>query len=230
MPSRLILKELRETIWIAAIAVAVYLYCAVTVTGINMVAWGYIGTRGIIPFVQCGFVASSGFVSACLAIALGLRQTYGESVFGTYPFLLHRPVSRPRLIGSKLLVGLALYLVCSALPILLYACWAATPGTHASPFEWSMTVPCWNAWISITILYLAAFLSGVRPARWRASRLLPLAGLGGLIVLLVLPPWWSLRLPGLPGWSIQVAVLGFIVLLDVLLVLNILFVARTRDF
>ena len=29
-------------------------------------------------------------------------------------------------------------------PFLRYAIWAATPGTHASPFEWSMTLPTWQ--------------------------------------------------------------------------------------
>ena len=55
------------------------------------------------------------------------------------------------------------------------AVWAATPGTHASPFEWSMTVPIWIGWFAMTILYLGAFHTVVRPGRWYRSRLLPLA-------------------------------------------------------
>ena len=39
------------------------------------------------------------------------------------------------LIGLKLAVGALVYLVCGAVPILLYGVWAATPGTHASPFD-----------------------------------------------------------------------------------------------
>ena len=104
---------------------------------------------------------------------LGLRQTVGESIHGTWMFLLHRPVGWTRLIGVKLLVGVALYLVCGAAAILVYAWWAATPGTHASPFEWSMTVPTWKVWIVMPIVYLGgAFLSGMRPARWVGTRLL----------------------------------------------------------
>ena len=41
--------------------------------------------------------------------------------------------------------------MCTAVPILVYGCWAATPGTHAIPFEWSMTVPIWGGWLAMTI-------------------------------------------------------------------------------
>jgi hypothetical protein len=114
------------------------------------------------------------YLSAAFAILLGFRQTVGEAVQGTYQFLLHLPTSRRRVLGCKLLVGTAVYLVVAALPIAGYALWAAAPGTHASPFYWSMTLPVWQIWWSMTVLYLAAFLSGLRPGRWFGSRLLPL--------------------------------------------------------
>ena len=80
--------------------------------------------------------------------------------------------------------GAGLYLAFSAVPILVYAWWAATPGTHAGPFEWSMTLPAWQLWLSITAIYLAAFLVGMRPARWIGSRLLPLVAVGLFVLLL----------------------------------------------
>ena len=82
------------------------------------------------------------------------------------------------------------------------------PGKHASPFFWWMTATAWEAWGVIAIVYLAAFLAGIRPARWFGTRLLPLAAGGVLAALLRLPMFWPLlgdrgvspgrRLPGRP--------------------------------
>ena len=47
-------------------------------------------------------------------LRLGLWQTLGESVAGTYPFLLHRPATRRWLIGMKLVVGTVVVPDCAA--------------------------------------------------------------------------------------------------------------------
>lgn len=215
---RLAVKELRETAWIALVALAVYLYFAARAIGIGLAPWHSWNPRASIPFVSGGFLGAFTMVAICLAIALGFRQSAVESGRGTFLFLLHRPVSRTALIGTKLLVGAGLFLVCSAVPILIFTAWAATPGTHASPFEWSMTAATWKVWGTITALYLGAFLSGIRPARWFGTRLLPLAAAGVLVAGISVLPWWPIS--GLPALA----------LLGVVLVSSILFVARTRDF
>ena len=145
----------------------------------------------------------------------------GESVAGTYPFLFHRPARRRWLIGMKLLVGMSVYLVCGPLAILVYGVWAATPGTHAGPFEWSMTVPYWLIWFGMTLLYLGAFLTGLRPGRWYGSRLLPLAATVPAIFIVVTTAFvagkvlWPLLLTFIAGsWMIAM----------------IFLVARTRDY
>ncbi len=213
----LVAKELRETIGFALAGLAVYACFVADGMGVRLLPYFYLDERAI-PFVGGGFTAVFTFVSAALAIALGLRQSAWESVQGTFPFLLHRPVRRERLIGTKLLVGAVLYLACAALPILLYGWWAATPGTHASPFFWSMTLPCWQVWISMTAVYLGAFLSGLRPGRWIGSRLWPLAGVGALVVCIQsLPLWW-------------IAGLAAVALLNILVTANIFFVARSCDY
>ncbi|MFH1923142.1 MAG: hypothetical protein ABIP48_25040 [Planctomycetota bacterium] len=233
MLKTLALKELRETAGIAVVALAVYFYIVASAMNVNLQRaismlpglgrltryWMlYPGQEYAIPFVGGGFQSNFTFISVCLAIALGFRQSVGESVRGTYPFLLHRPMGRQRLLGTKLAVGAVVCLVCSAVPVLVYAWWAATPGTHASPFEWSMTVPTWKVWISVPILYLGAFLSGIRSARWKGTRLVPLAATGVLAMTIPHLPWWS------------ICGLGAVVLVDVLLVYSIFFAARTRDY
>jgi hypothetical protein len=212
----MIAKELRETFWIALVALGVYLLFTVERMGYNLESMVYI-ERHWIPFASGEFTPMLGWVSACLALALGFRQSIWESFRGTWPVLLHRPVSRRWVVGVKVAAGLALYLATAAMPILLYAAWAATPGTHASPFEWSMTLGAWRVWLAITGFYLAAFLVGIRPARWFGSRLLPLVGAGMLVLLVLFLPWWQ--------WSI----IGALVL-DACLISTIVFVAYSRDY
>ncbi len=210
MPKNLIWKELRETAWIAAAALVVYACFAASDA--------FMSRDEEIPFVTDSFLTSFLMVSVCFAVALGFRQSLVESGQGTYPFLLQRPVSRKRLIGAKLLVGAGLYLGCAALPILVYACWAAKPGTHASPFHWSMTLDAWKAWLLIGTLYLGAFLSGIRPGRWIGTRLMPLMAALGLTSVIALPP------------SRLIAALPAMALVMVLMVVGIFYVAETRDY
>jgi hypothetical protein len=215
-------KEVRETAAIVAIGLAFYSYFGVKAMRHDLLPWFDSGHYNYymveIPFVGQSYLSSFAWVSAGLAIALGFRQSVGESLHGTWLFLLHRPVAWKRLLGAKLLVGLTTYLLCAAATILAVSWWAATPGTHASPFAWSMTVPIWKVWITMPIVYLGAFLSGIRPGRWVGTRLLPLVAAGIMAALIPFLPWWPL------------SGLGLIVLLSIVFVRSIFFVARTRDF
>jgi ABC-type transport system involved in multi-copper enzyme maturation permease subunit len=213
----LVVKELRETAGIVILALIAYAGFVISHMGLEVLPISVSSSKAI-PFVSPEFLSTFAIVAVCLAIALGFRQSAWEAVGDTYQFLLHRPISRWRIIGLKLLTGAGLYLVCSALPILTYAWWAATPGTHASPFEWSMTATSWQVWISMTILYLGSFLSGIRPARWIGTRLAPLAASGLLVAVIQFIPWW---------WVLGLAA---VLLAGAVLTANILFVARTRDY
>ena len=212
----MLVKELRETLWIAGLALLVYLSFVTGPMGLRINPWS--GGPGAVPFVGGGFLTNFVLVSVLLVIALGLRQSTAESIRGTWLFLLHRPAEPWKLIGLKLATGTVLYLTCAAVPILLFAWWAVTPGTHASPFEWCMTLSAWQTWFSLTALYLGAFLAGMRPAHWFGSRLLPLAAVGFLVFLIQWLPWWWICGP------------AAVILLDVWLIACILYVARTRDF
>jgi hypothetical protein len=134
---------------------------------------------------------------------------------------LHRPADRHWLIGIKLLVGMIVYLICAGIPILVYAAWAATPCTHASPFEWSMTVPVWVAWLAMTILYLGAFHTAIRPGQWYRSRLLPL-------IASALATFAAAGLAFEFEGSLWPCLIVLVV--DVWLIAMILFAARTRDY
>jgi hypothetical protein len=213
------LKELRETRGIMLLALAAY---SLLVMGV-VSGWRVWSDR-MPPFVDdSSFYSWFCFISGAMAIAVGLRQTIGESLPGTYPFLLHRPAGRRWLIGVKLAVGTGLCLVCAAVPILAYGIWAATPGTHPTPFEWSMTMPAWTVWFGFTLLYLGAFLAGIRPGRWYRSRILPLAA-AGLVLFVVEVGAFALCLNE-SLWPC-LAIFAF----DAWMIAVILFVVRTRDY
>jgi hypothetical protein len=186
-------KELREVLPLVVLGVILELALAWSATGMRLGFFEH--TTGAIPFVSEQTSASFFYVSGALALALGLWQTMLESSRGTFQFLLHRPLDRRAILATKLAVGLAATLVVALLPVALYSFWAATPGTHAGPFEWSMTTWAWVECAQMPLVYLGAFLSGLRPGRWFGSRFLPLAA--SLAVPLAFPsasdwPWLTL--------------------------------------
>jgi len=229
----LALKELREIRGIALVALVIYALLVVGVinptSSLNLLQylplyWAFRGGQEtLLPFVNDTFVARFLVISAGLAIALGFFQSLGETVRGTYPFLLHRPVTRRWSIAVKLLVGMAAYWTCATIPLVIYGLWAATPGTHAGPFEWSMTWPTWAGLLSMTLLYFGAFLTGIRPGRWYASRLLPLVAAVFGAAFAAVAAWGPAQQA--PLW-VALAVL----VADVWVISAIFFVARTRDF
>jgi hypothetical protein len=213
-------KELREVFGIAAAALAAYLALVVNLMGAKVFNWvpGIPNGTNEVSFVGSGFSTFFTFVSLVFAAALGFRQSAVESSRGTFLFLLHRPVRREAILLTKLAVGLAVFVLCASVPILLYGAWAAVPGHHPSPFEWSMTAGVWQEVFALPLVYLGAFLSGLRPGRWFGTRLLPLAGCLLLLVGLdSLPRWWLLSFPlGLLAYALLAA--------------NVCFVARARDY
>lgn len=213
-------KELREILGITVAALAGYLMLLASLMGtmlFNMVPGMPRGAEEI-PFISGGFLVPFTVLSVVFAAALGLRQSAWESSRGTYLFLLHRPMRREAIFLTKLATGIGVLLVCASLPIMLYALWSAAPGHHAGPFEWSMAAPAWHlAWL-LPLPYLGAFLSGLRPARWFGTRLLPLFASVALMVLVnVSPGGWYFRLP------LTLVLCG-------LLAANVCFVARVRDY
>jgi hypothetical protein len=220
----LVLKELRELRGIAALALAAYLVLVARLTGVKAFDWvpGMPQEMEFPPFVAGQFQGFFALLTGVFAITLGFRQTAWESSQGTFLFLLHRPISRQAVFYIKLATGSLILVSCAAVPILLYGWWAATPGQIASPFRWSWTLSAWCIIGSTIPTYLGAFLSGLRPARWLGTRLLPLVAAISIWVLLAL-------LNSTPNLAISAATFG--VLLTVALFVGaIRYVALTRDY
>jgi hypothetical protein len=212
-------KELREIFGITAIALACYLALVVSLMGQMLFSWvpGMPTEREAIPFVSGDFTTGFTLISVVFAVALGFRQSAIEASRGTYLFLLHRPLRREAIFLVKLAIGITVLLCCASLPIVLYGWWAAVPGHHDGPFEWSMSASAWSLTLLMPLVYLGAFLSGLRPARWFGTRLLPLSATLALLFLLML---WD--------WRLFSLLTGLV--LGSCLVRNICFVARIRDY
>jgi ABC-type transport system involved in multi-copper enzyme maturation permease subunit len=220
-------KDLRETRLFAALSLGLYFIYLSELTGMSRSVVSPVvefilpvmsGEVADVPFVQGDFVGTYSLIGIALAIALGFRQSAWEPSQGTALYLLHLPLARRTIFLTKLLTGIGLLLVCTLLPILIYAIWASLPRTHPGPFEWSMTGEAFHVWLLMPLAYLGAFASGIRPARWVGSRLLPLGSVAipGFF-LYVLPHWWLIAFP-------------LLVLVAAVLVSNILWEAETRDF
>lgn len=217
MLTNLLWKELREIAPIVVCALLIQV-CMVAIPAdallLNMLFSNR--THGAIPFLSDSWSSMFLWVAGVAAVVLGLWQTVWESSRGTFQFLLHRPASWRALFVHKLGVGLGISLSLAVLPTLCYALWAATPGTHASPFSWSMTAWAWQLMVALPLLYLGAFLSGLRPARLFGSRLFPLAA--SLIAFGL-----TLALPRTIALPLALA-------LELMFVAVILFVGHTRDY
>lgn len=223
----LMLKEWRETWWMGLAALGFLLLLVLTEMGLRFddrhfrLYWELQRESGWwepAPFLRADFSQIVGITACILGGVLGLWQTLGESVRGTWAYLLHRPLRRGDVVLTKLLFGGGLLLLSTGIPLLTYLVWAMLPGTHAQPFELWMTTETFRMWLGGTLVYLAAFLVGIRAARFYVSRLWPLV----LAVLIVFAVSEQGILPGLNSWLIVVS--------DVVLIAAIWFAAEDRDY
>ncbi|MCA9097344.1 MAG: hypothetical protein KDA36_03125, partial [Planctomycetaceae bacterium] len=152
MVRSLALKELRELAGIAAIAGLAYVvilmhftYWPILVTDSFVVANGRgYGAQEGVTFLQGLFNSYYLWIAALTAIACGFRQTLWEERQGTWQFLIHRPIERWKVHAVKLVVGLGVGMILSAIPIVLYGCWGAYLRQAPAPFEWSMSLGTWK--------------------------------------------------------------------------------------
>jgi hypothetical protein len=192
MVRALAIKELRETAWIWLLAAAWLFVLAMEAMRIPLMS-EFLRVVNIrngradwnIPFLDGAIATNFGTAMGVFAIALGIRQTAGESRTGTYPLLLHLPMAWRRIFDVKLAVGIGLVWGLGAVSLGATCWWAATPGTHASPFEWGMTADAWRIWFAMPLVYLGAFATGIRPARWFGTRLFPLVAAAAMTTAIV---------------------------------------------
>jgi len=219
--SALAIKELRESAAILGVATLAMLWTLGNVMGWRLTPFAVEdNVVSSIPFYNGEFGPLLIFIGGGLAILLGMKQSAWENNGQQYYFLLHRPVARQTVFLLKIACGLACLLLLTLGSVLIYALWSASPGNHATPFFWGMTADAWFTCLVLPSIYLGAMLSGLRPARWIGTRLLPL--LGSVVLLMLAVICWS-------ELSRPLGLLGLLVL-DIVLVRMILATAEQRDY
>ncbi len=171
----LIRKELREHFKVALVGLVVLLL--LIVLKYRDYAWDLKNeflTRDTQPLMGDGVVGILSFFCAIFGGLLGWLQVWNERHRDLWAFLIHRPLTRPQIFLGKTFAGLLLYLLMPGLPLLGCILWVAIPGHVPAPFEWSMALPIAAAFLGGIVYYFAGMLTGLRQARWYASRCLGL--------------------------------------------------------
>lgn len=212
----LILKDLRGNVKLALVGLLVftllllsqYESCVGKFADIANGSWsGY--DSNLQPLLSKTLLKSAAFFCAIFGAALGWFQTFNESHRDLWAFLIHRPVSRTTIFFGKTVAGLLLYALVAGLPLVVLLIVVLIPGHVAAPFEWGMVVPLSAVFLAGLPFYFAGMMTGLRQARWYASR-----GFGlGLalpvgLTTFVLPMWLALILTTLATLILAVAAWG----------------------
>lgn len=194
----LIRKDLRENLKVALIGLLIfsllllhaYRDCIDTLT--NLLAGRSSTIASFMqPLLAQSLLTEAAFFCAIFGAALGWLQTRNEAHRDLWAFLIQRPVTRTEIFWGKTIAGLCLYVFGAGLPLAALVAVVRTPGHIAAPFEWAMVLPVVSIFLTGAGFYFAGLLTGLRQARWYASRSF---GLGLAIIasfgVFVLPQFW----------------------------------------
>jgi hypothetical protein len=195
----LVQKEFRENLRLAVLGLVIYALL------LFVQYRGYIESPSNMsqPLAERDLMWSTAWFCGIFGAVLGWLQIHNERRPDLWAFLMHRPVTRTEIFLGKTLAGLGLYAVVVGVPLLSFIAWARWPRHVAAPFEPAMLQPV-AAYVLAGILpYFAGMLTGLRQARWYASRALGL-GLAIIVPFLVLlsPELWQGLLVILVGTAI----------------------------
>lgn len=111
------------------------------------------------------------FLSIGLGLVLGVRQFWIPNFTRTWPFLLHRSVSRNTILCAKVSAALIAF-VCSIVPIWLGIYWYATrPEVSAVPPTPRVFIEGWIFIILGFVTYLGTALSGLSTTKWYTTKI-----------------------------------------------------------
>ncbi len=122
------------------------------------------------PLLSSQLLIASAFFCAIFGVVLGWLQTRNEAHRDLWAFLIHRPITRTEIFWSKAIAGLSLYIFAMGVPLVVLMAVVRVPGHIAAPFEWAMIVPMASIMLTGIAFYFAGLLTGLRQARWYASR------------------------------------------------------------
>jgi ABC-type transport system involved in multi-copper enzyme maturation permease subunit len=183
-------KECRENFKIAVIGFAIYIFllvggyhsCSQTFERLRLEQM-YGQAQNLQPLLADDVLKFSALFCGLFGAILGWVQIHNERHRDLWAYLVHRPISRTQIFFGKVMAGLCLYVVGAGLPLLGFVIMVAMPGHFPVPFGWKMLLPLAAIFLSGLVYYLGGLLTGVRQARWYASRGL---GLGVGIIMSIL--------------------------------------------
>ena len=115
------------------------------------------------------------FCSIGLGLILGVCQFWIPNFTRTWPFLLHRSVSRSTVLAAKLMAGsVALLLAIGGVWVGLYW-YACRPEIYPVPQAARIFVHGWILVIMGLVTYLGTALSGLSEARWYTTKIFGIA-------------------------------------------------------
>ena len=172
-------------------------------------SYGY-SREGLHPLLASAVLTQIAFFCTIFGGLLGWLQVRAESHPDLWAFLVHRPIARSTILGSKIWSGVLLYAAAAGLPLLIYVITVSIPGNIAAPFEWAMALPLVAIFLVGLVYYFAGLLTGLRKARWFASRGFGLgpAILATLAVFTCPEFWQALAVIVVAGGILALAVWG----------------------
>ena len=194
----LIQKDLRENLKVALIALVVFSLLVLLAYEIGSSALTALLAGGraaqvnaLQPLLSPDLLPEAAFLCPIFGAALGWLQSRNEAHRDLWAFLIHRPVTRAEIFLGKTIAGLCLYALGVGLPFAILVALVRIPGHVAAPFEWAIVLPLFSLFLTGVAWYFAGLLTGLRQARWYASRVLGIglaffASLGG-----TLPETWQ---------------------------------------
>jgi hypothetical protein len=197
----LIQKELRENVKLAVLGLLIFVLMLglayrdfLEEMKVVMLGSTIVNLRGELlqPVIAPLLSLETGFFCAIFGAVLGWFQIHNERHRDLWAFLIHRPITRTGIFLGKIIGGLVLYVLVAGLPLVCFVGWALVPGHVAAPFEWAMLQPIAAFFLLGIICYFAGMLTGLRQARWYASRAF---GLGVVVAVWVMvvnaPHFWQ---------------------------------------
>jgi ABC-type transport system involved in multi-copper enzyme maturation permease subunit len=178
----IIQKDLRENLKVALIGLLIfslmllqaYQACIAALT--DLLTRNYsVQASTLQPLLATTLLTEAAFFCAIFGAALGWLQTRNEAHRDLWAFLIHRPVTRTEIFQGKAIAGLCLYVFGAGLPLVVLVGVVRMPGHVAAPFEWAMVMPLVLIFLTGVGFYFAGVLTGLRQARWFASRSFGLA-------------------------------------------------------
>jgi hypothetical protein len=216
--SALLRKELRECLpWMLLAAIAFFVLC-----GIFLRSEAYFGDRywrysrfspgtTISPYDLTCYptLQTAGpwllFSSIGLGLILGVRHFWIPHFTRTWPFLLHRSVSRKTILAAKLTAALIACVVSMGLVWIALFWYASRPEVFAVPQTLRVFVEGWIFIMLGLVVYLGTALSALSTANWYTTKIFGL--LFATVIIFMTTTVFS------TVWAIGLIAVGTIILL-----------------